>query len=353
MKLTKEILEYALIGGTILGGGGGGARESGRELGECALEYGFPELISVDKLHDDAIILNVSAVGAPAAPLKYADSNDYINTVKIFVDKLGLNVQGIITNENGGCATINGWLQSSVLKIPLIDAPCNGRAHPTGLMGSLGLHRDRTYKSYQAVSGGNPELDNHVEGLVEGSLDKTSGIVRQCAVAAEGLVAVARNPVKASIVKENAAIGGISHAIDLGRVFYLGLAISKDEAINKVVEFLDGEIVSEGVIEVLELETTGGFDVGKLTVNGCEVTFWNEYMTIEKDNSRIATFPDLIMTFDKNTNMPVTSAEIREGQEIILIKTSKENLKLSTTMKQEELLKDVEDILDKEIIAFN
>ncbi|HBG5344873.1 TPA: hypothetical protein KQG29_002261 [Clostridioides difficile] len=52
--MTKEILEYALIGGTILGGG---AKESGRELGECALEYGFPELISIDKLDDDAIIL--------------------------------------------------------------------------------------------------------------------------------------------------------------------------------------------------------------------------------------------------------------------------------------------------------
>ncbi|MCC0651540.1 MULTISPECIES: DUF917 domain-containing protein [unclassified Clostridioides] len=353
MKLTKEILEYALIGGTILGGGGGGAKESGREMGEYALQHGFPNLISIDELHDDAIVLNVSAVGAPAAPLKYADNDDYINTVKIFIDKLGLDIQGIITNENGGCATINGWIQSSVLKIPLIDAPCNGRAHPTGLMGSLGLHRDKTYKSYQAVSGGNPELDNHIEGFVEGSLNKTAGLVRQCAVAAEGLVAVARNPVKASVVKENAAIGGISHAIDLGREFYLGLEISKDKAINNVVEFLNGDVVSEGTIEILELETTGGFDVGKLIVNGYEVTFWNEYMTIEKENNRIATFPDLIMTFDKNTGMPVTSAEIREGQEIVLIKTSKENLKLSITMTQEELLKDIEDILNKKIIGVN
>lgn len=352
MNLDKEILEYALIGGCILGGGGGGSIKGGREAGIKALEFGTPTLYSIDEVDEDNIILTVSGVGAPAAPLKYVDSDDYVNTVKKFIDTTGINVGGIITNENGGSATINGWVQSVKLGIPLIDAPCNGRAHPTGVMGSMGLHKNTDYETCQSVSGGNPEIGMHIDAVIKGSLDRTATLVRQCAVEAGGTVAVARNPVSAKYIKENAAIGGISHAIELGKVFYEGIDKSAKEAIDNVVDFLDGEIVVSGFVRDFKLETTGGFDVGILNVGDFELTFWNEYMTLEKDGERLSTFPDLIMTFDKSTGYPVTSAELCENQEVVVIKTNKENIKLGVTMSQMDLFEIVEKILDKEIIKY-
>lgn len=352
IKLDKEILKYALIGGTILGGGGGGSVKMGEVAGNIALEYGDIELIGIDSVDEDEVIVTVSAVGAPAAVDGYIKPKDYVRTVEILEENLGIKIGGIITNENGGAATINGWIQSAILDIPLIDAPCNGRAHPTGTMGSMGLNNVSDFISYQAFSGGNPKLGNKMEGFLQGDISKTSTMVRQAAVQAGGIVAVARNPVKAKYIKENSAINGISHAIETGRKFYQGLDKSADFAIENVVEFLNGEIIVEGVISDYELSTEGGFDVGKVVVDGVEMTFWNEYMTIEKKGERLYTFPDLIMSFDKESGIPVTTAEIDKGRNIVVIGTKKDNIKLGAGMYDSKLLKEIEPVINKDILKY-
>lgn len=352
MRLTKEILEYALIGGAILGGGGGGSRELGRESGSIALDYGELNLVDISEVPDDTLIVTASAVGAPAAVDKYVKPRDYVRTIEILQNNTGLKIGGIITNENGGAATINGWIQAAMLNIPLLDAPCNGRAHPTGTMGSMGLNKVKGYVSHQAYAGGNPELGNRIEGFVSGDIFKASSMVRQAAVQAGGLVAVARNIVESKYVKENGAVNGISHAIETGRRFYKGLEISPYGAIKSVVEFLNGEIVVEGQVSEFELVTKGGFDVGRVVVKGAELTFWNEYMTLEVGSKRLYTFPDLIMSFDKATGMPLTTAEIKKDMEVVIIGTKKENLKLGAGMFDKDLLKEIEPVINKEILKY-
>src|SRR5699024_8734034 len=163
IKLDKEILKYALLGGAILGGGGGGSAEMGKVAGNIALEYGDIELVEIDSIDEDEIIITASAVGAPAAVDRYIKPKDYVRTVEILEENLGMKIGGIITNENGGAATINGWIQSAVLGIPLIDAPCNGRAHPTGTMGSMGLNNLPDFISCQACVGDNPKLGSKID----------------------------------------------------------------------------------------------------------------------------------------------------------------------------------------------
>ena len=62
-------------------------------------------------------------------------------------DRLGKKLAGIIPNENGAGSGVNGWIQAAALNLPMVDAPANGRAHPTGLMGAMGLHRQKDYHS--------------------------------------------------------------------------------------------------------------------------------------------------------------------------------------------------------------
>lgn len=350
--LNKEILKYAIIGGAILGGGGGGSMESGTDVAQEAFKYGNPKLISIDEIPEDTIIITASAVGAPAALHKYITPEDYVKTIELFQNITGLKVGGIITNENGGNATINGWIQSAKLNIPLIDAPCNGRAHPTGTMGSMGLNNLRDYTAYQVAIGGNPNKEMYIQAFFKGTIESTSKLVRQTSIAAGGLVVVARNPVDARYVKKNGAVGGITHAINTGKVFYNGLENSQEKAIEEVCEFLKGEVVIKGSIDELQLNTTGGFDVGTVKIKNYELTFWNEYMTLQRDKERIATFPDLIMTFDLTTGIPVTSAEIKKGQNIAVIKVDKENLCLGQGMREEKLIKEIEPIIGKEILKY-
>lgn len=352
LKLNEELLKYAVYGGAILGGGGGGAIKGGLIAGKTAVEYSTPELVDIEEIADEMLIVTASAVGAPAAPDQFVTPKDYVRTIEILERNTGLKVGGIITNENGGTATANGWIQAAVLGVPLIDAPCNGRAHPTGTMGSMGLNNVENYVAYQACVGGNPALGNYLEAFFEGNLDNTGKLVRQASIAAGGLVAVARNPIDAAYVKKNGALKGVTHAIETGRALFKGLERSPQDAISSVVEFLKGSIVTEGKIETLELVTAGGFDVGKVHIKDYELTFWNEYMTLEKGTERLATFPDLIMTFDKETGLPVTSAEIKQGQNVVVISTHRENLKLGSGMRDRKLMAEVEPIIGKEILSY-
>ncbi|MCT6902708.1 MAG: DUF917 family protein [Lactobacillus sp.] len=344
--LTKDDAKKAVYGGCILGGGGGGWIHDGLAKSEFAFEMGTPNLITIDELQDDDYVACVSLVGAPSAKELYVDSQQLVQTVQRMQKEFPQPIKAIMTNENGASTTINGWLQAAGTGLPVIDAPCNGRAHPTGSMGSLNLTEVDGYLSIQTFSGG--KNDKKIEGIVSASINKASNVVRSMSVEAGGMVGVCRNPVQVDYVKKNAAVGGITQAIELGEVF---LSVPEGpERIEAVALYLKGRVIHSGTVSSYELNETGGFDVGFVKIDDLELTFWNEYMTAEINGERKGTFPDLIMTFDAKTGCPLVSAEIQEGQSIAVISVPKDNLKLSSTMFNEKLLKSIEMIIHKKIV---
>lgn len=352
MRLTEDSVRYAALGGAILGGGGGGSAETGIEIGRLAVAFRDLYLTDIDQMSPDDVIITASMVGAPAAKEKYVSPADMMRCIELFIQQTGLKPSGVVTNENGGGSTFNGWLHASVLGIPLLDAPCNGRAHPTGVMGSLNLHRDPNYITTMTCVGGREELGRHVECTVTGSISHCSKLVRAAAVEAGGLVAVVRNPVTVKYLKEQGAVGGLSQAIHIGQIYAQGLERSVDYAVNAVVEALGGQILARGVVEDYQLRSEGGFDVGTVKVCGCEMSFWNEYMTADgPDGQRLGTFPDLIMTFDAKTGRPTPTSDLRPGQEVYVIYTSYRNLKVCATMFDKGLLAEVEEIIHRPMVA--
>ncbi|KAB7670671.1 DUF917 domain-containing protein [Bacillus sp. B1-b2] len=348
IKLDEKIVEYAVYGGAILGGGGGGKIEDGLQIGRLALEVGQPVLKEANEMKEDGLLVTVSLVGAPAAKEQYVKPVHYIRAMELLEKELPSPLQGIMTNENGAGTTVNGWFQSAITGLPVVDIPCNGRAHPTGTMGSLNLSEIPNYVSRQVAVGGKGE--KYVEMLISGSLDKAAQLVRYVSVEAGGLVAVARNPVTVGYAKQHGAPGAIKQAIQLGEAL---LSHKGEAAIDAVISFLGGAVVAEGYVTDFKLDTMGGFDVGKVTINeSYHMTFWNEYMTMEKEGERIGTFPDLLMTFDAKTARPIVTAEMEKGQKVIVINVPKENLHLSSTMRNEKLLVPVEKIINKEIISY-
>ena len=151
IRLTKDVLDAALTGGTILGGGGGGDPKKGRKYAEIAVDYTDLRLITIDEMDENDVLLTASLVGAPNAPAQFMTPKDIAKTVEILQKNCDFNIGGIITNEQGGEATVNGWLQAAVTGLPVVDAPCNGRAHPTGVMGSMNLHRLAVIQQYRPV----------------------------------------------------------------------------------------------------------------------------------------------------------------------------------------------------------
>jgi DUF917 family protein len=349
--MDREVVQSAAYGGALLGGGGGGSISEGLQLGQLALEVGRPRLVNLDELGDEAILITVSAVGAPAAKDQYLEPIHYVQALQLLIEHLDDPVAGLITNENGGLATLNGWFQSAVTGIPVVDAPCNGRAHPTGAMGSMGLDGVDGYVSQQAVVGGDPNAHRHVRFYAEGSLDSVAHLVRQAAVEAGGLIAVARNPVTVAYARERAAPGALRQATEIGRA--LLAAESPLDAAQAACHLLGGEVVCQASVQRVAIQTQGGFDVGQIELQGGYVlTFWNEYMTLEREGQRLATFPDLIATLSTDEIRPLTSAEIKDGQEVYLIQVPKEGLRLGAGMRRPELFQIAEEAVGKEMVRY-
>jgi hypothetical protein len=143
----------------------------------------------------------------------------------------------------------------------------------------------------------------------------------------------------------------VKQAIDLGREMMKAKGGGVEAVSNAICRSLGGEVVARGSVERVQLTSRGGFDVGSIMIEGgFEITFWNEYMTLEHQGNRIATFPDLIVTMDAQSAMPVTSAEIRGGKNVVVICVKKEKLKLGGGMKDHELLRACEEAVGKKMV---
>ena len=112
--------------------------------------------------------------------------------------------------------------------------------------------------------------------------------------------------------------------------------------------------ITRGMVSHYHIETKGGFDLGRIVMeNGYEVTFLNEYLTLEKDGERIATFPDLIMLLDGETGLPLISAECKEGQKVSLVVVPRDKLLLGKTMGIKKLFLPLEEASGKEIVKYS
>lgn len=356
LRINEKIAESAVLGGAFLGGGGGGDLSMGLSHAKLALSLGEITLVDIDSLPKDSYIVTASLVGAPAAKERYVLPSHMVRSFELLREVVELEIGGVISSENGGYSTINGWIVSALTGIPIVDAPADGRAHPTGVMGAMGLHKVKDYLSIQTAVGGNKDEGRYIEMLVKGNLEKASRMVREAAVQAGGLVAVARNPIKGEYVKENGAVGAITQAIELGALIgrYRENPYTLSEKI--ISYFGEGKMVDQ--VKVLEksLKTEGGFDVGRVVAKGhkdsYEITFWNEFMTLESlSGERIATFPDLIALLELKDSTPLTSAQIEEGMEALLLVIPKERLLLGSGVKDPEILKGIEKIIGKSVLG--
>lgn len=367
-RLNEKDLLAALWGGAVLGGGGGADPKAGYVLGKAALDTGRVLLASLDELNSDDIVVTAGLVGSPKAGGRGPGLNSYVNAFSFLQKVTGIEIAAVNSNECGGLATVNGWLQSAGLGVPVVDAPCNGRAHPTGVMGAIGLHKNHAYVSRQVAVGNNAWI------YAEGALDEASAMVRALSER-EGLVAVARNPVTASYLRKNGAVGAITMCIELGLAMadyiqeelgfdplkpeYISNVCGNDAqyglagylAANAAATFLNGLLLTVGTVGQVTIDTRGGFDSGEVRVFSQDsedgqheviLTFMNEYLTYEVGGHTLFSFPDLIAVIDTKTAWPVPSAQIREGMEVIILATPMDNLVLGEGMYDKSLYKPLE-----------
>ena len=344
--MTMDDVDALAVGGAILGGGGGGWQEEGRHDGALALDIGEVKLLGPEEAPEDMLVAVSAALGAPTQRGR-TRPHHFIRSAELLWEA-GVDFDGLVAAENGGHNSFGGWVQAAALGLPVVDAPADGRAHPTAVMGGMGLHRVEGYRSVKAVA------CEEVEAVAWGTLQRTSNVARMIAGDVKALVAMTRDPVTVAYAREHGAPGAISKAIDLGVEFTRASARGADAAVKAALKKLGGELICRGRIDEKTLEAKGGFDVGTIDVEGggstYEVTYVNEYMTLELGGRRLGTFPDLICTFD-GEGKPVTSAAVEEGDTVYLTNTGRDLIPIGDGNRYPEVYEPIEKALGKPMVT--
>ena len=341
----------AIWGGSVLACGGGGWVSHGQLMAEIATRIGTPILCSVDEIPDDALVATVTAIGAPGAANWEIQPRDYVNALKLVMDRAHGPIVAVLTAQNGASTTLNGWIQSAMLGVKVLDAAGDVRAHPTGKLGGMGLTDRPGYQTVQAVAGGNRKLHGELRLVAEGTIVTTSNVLRDVSVRVGGFIAAARNPVEAAWVKKHAAIGAITYALDLGKAMRAAEPAGAQAVIDATCRQTQGTILATGPVRITTpRRTEGGFDHGAFEVEGLTLRYLNEYMTVDRGNERLATYPDVITTLSAKTGRPAAISEIKEGDAVAVFHVHRMHIPLSSSTTDRTALAEVEQIMGVDLI---
>lgn len=355
--LVEKDVEAAVKGGSVYAAGGGGWADHGRMLGYAAVNVGKPELVSVEELGDRDWIATAAAIGAPASTTPWEMQGiDYVKSVQLLQEALGEKLSGLIIGQNGKSSTLNGWLPSAILGTKVVDAVGDIRAHPTGDMGSIGM-AGSPEQMIQTAVGGNRAENRYIELVVKGATAKISPVLRAAADQSGGFIASCRNPLRASYVRKNAALGGISMALKLGEAIIEAEKRGGSAIIDAICKTTGGHILAEGTITKKDVVyTKEAFDIGTITVGAGDkaVTLhvMNEYMAVDDANgTRVATFPAVITTLSEE-GVPLSVGQLKGGMHVFILHVPKDIIPLSASVLDPTVYPPVEKAMGIEIARY-
>lgn len=353
MKLNASDVQIMSLGAHVLGGGGGGPADRGLRSAREAFELGCVELVDLTSLPDEALVVTVSGVGAPSRTASMYTSAHYLRALELMEEALQRPIAGFIPSEMGANAAFGPMLPAAVRKAPLLNAACDGRAHPLGTMGSLGLASDPLYQTIQVACGGLRENGTYTELVATGSVSTTAKLCRNAADLAGGRAVVVRNPVTVAYLREHGAVGCYTQAMELGRAMTAVPPALRPQA---AAEHLGGRIAARGTVEEFTLLSENGLDHGTCIIaagpDRFQLTFYNEFMTMEHGTERLATFPDLITAFDSTTGAVLNTADLRNGMDVTVLTVPCQRLLLSSGVRDGALYEDLERIVRREMRTF-
>lgn len=355
--LVEKDVEAAVKGGSVYAAGGGGWADHGRMLGYAAVNVGKPELVSIEELGDNDWVATAAAIGAPASTTPWEMQGiDYVKAVQLLQESLGEKLSGLIIGQNGKSSTLNGWLPSAILGTKVVDAVGDIRAHPTGDMGSIGM-AGSPEQMIQTAVGGNRAENRYIELVVKGATAKISPVLRAAADQSGGFIASCRNPLRASYVRRNAALGGISMALKLGEAIIEAEKRGGSAIIDAICKTTGGHILAEGTITKKDVVyTKEAFDIGTITVGAGDkaVTLhvMNEYMAVDDaSGTRVATFPAVITTLSEEGE-PLSVGQLKGGMHVFILHVPKDIIPLSASVLDPTVYPSVEKAMGIEIARY-
>jgi uncharacterized protein len=358
--LNTNDVEAACLGGGVFACGGGGWLEHGLQNGHLAVTLGRPKLADIAEIPQEGLIVTISAIGAPMSDDFEMWPKDYLKAFELVrdaaEDMYRLPVVGVMNAQNGYSSSVNCWMPAAAFDLPVVDAAGDIRAHPTIKLGAMGYADDASFQTVQAVVGGKRALGAYLEVVAKGNLFRTANILRVASVQSGGFIASARLPLPVKVVKERAALGAISWAIKLGEAMQKAKSEGAEAVIQTIAKTTKGKVALEGEVTEVSLCTEGGFDHARYRVNtnkgAATLYLMNEFMAVDVDKKRLATFPDTISVMSQESGLPLKSGDIKKGMHVSVLHVPYKNLPVSKGVLDKTCYPELEQTMNIPLLKF-
>lgn len=251
-------------------------------------------------------------------------------------------IVALMSAEIGGLNCIEPLIVGASLDLPVLDCDGMGRAFPELQMFTPFIYGSNPYpatladdKGRRAVvlyADGAKKLENHFRNVV---------ISMGCS---GGTVLSHFNKVQ---ITSSTVHYSLSHAWRIGDTVLRARAENKS-TVEAIVKSENGKMLLYGKVSDLQRETTGGFNKGKIILQGLDqytgktlcVDFQNEFLVakeldVENRFSRVLVcVPDLISLVDADTAQPIPTEQVRFGIRVAVVA-----LRASPMISSEQALK--------------
>jgi DUF917 family protein len=334
---TREDVEDLIRGLTLLGTGGGGRPEQGRDALLPHLDAGrVVGWASVDTIPDDAWVCSAFGMGsiAPTAPLSPAErvalgyprdwtvQRPMVRAVEELQAWTGRTIAAIVPFELGAGNTASPMDAAVRLGATIVDGDCAGRAIPelcqttaavAGLPFAPGAVAD-AWGNVLLVKETASDLVTERIGKLISIATKLPDMTAQCAHA--GFLMTGRQ------LKSIAVTGGISRSLAVGRTIREARKGGAD-VVDAAARALDGWVLFRGRVTRKEWESRDGYMIGTTLIAGegphaghtLRVWFKNENHVTWRDDQPWVLSPDLIMVLDVD-GTPYTNTLLPEGAHV-------------------------------------
>ncbi|MFF2177780.1 DUF917 domain-containing protein [Lysinibacillus sp. NPDC058147] len=321
--IDKEAIEHIAIGAAFLGTGGGGDPYIGKMMALSAIEKNGPvKLYSVDEIEDGDFFIPAAMMGAPSVLVeKFPRGDEFVKVFQKLAKYIGKEkITGTYPMEAGGVNSMIPIVVAAQLDIPLIDCDGMGRAFPELQMVTFNL--DGISATPMAITDEKGNI-----GIFETIDNKwTERIARSATVEMGASSLVSLYPTTGDQIKQS----GVHHIITLsekiGEIIATKSRNVKDK-LHELLQLVSGYELFQGKIVDVIRETKGGFNLGKMNLEGMEVNkndtmkvhFQNENLIAQKNDQVVAMTPDLICLVDYETLLPVTTESLKYGKRVRVI----------------------------------
>lgn len=317
-QLTIDDLENLSLGSAVLGSGGGGDPYYALLMTKFLIEkYGPINIISIEELKNNDLIVPLSLMGAPLINRERLPSGRELETIlKTIEDRLLCKPTVLMPAEIGGANAFTPLMIAAKSRLPVLDADMMGRAFPELQMSSCYLKKLKATPAVIADCLGN-------SALIETSDAKTlERIARSITVSMGSSSAVSFYLMQGSEIRDAVVEGTLTQALEWGETITKARKRGQDP-IQALINKSGAKIIEKGTLIDIDQSVIDGFLQGSVAIlneqGKIKLLYQNEYLLAKREETILASTPDLLVLLEENSGTPLSSEALRYGQQVTLI----------------------------------